>query len=185
MRWTLVVALVVVAFVASATTVGAERLITGADIKDGSITGSDIKRGSLESEHLTRKHRNLAYVGRKPKPDARSATVWTTDGQPMNVLTVTVPAGQYVIEATVTATLLTVNTNVRCAFTDSANNLNRTSPYAEWFNNVNAQQSIPMAVVATATYAQQTSINLVCTSQFASAGLTSPSLVAAQVSLVN
>lgn len=185
MRWPLIVALVaVVAFVASATTVGAERLITGADIKDGSITGRDIKQGSLDAEHLVRKHRNHAYVAHASGKAGRSATVWTTDGKQTNLLTVTVPAGQYVIQASVTAMLLNVNAYAMCSFTDSAKVLNNSSPTATWLNQVNAQTWIPMAIVASATYTGQTSINLTCSSRFASAGLTSPSLVAEQVSLV-
>jgi hypothetical protein len=163
----------VVAFIASSTTVGAERLITGADIKDGSITGRNIMQGSLESEHLVRKHRNHAYVAHANRRAGRSATVWTTDGQQVNLLTVTGPAGQYAIRASVTATLMTGNSSARCSLTDSANVLNGRSPAATWLNQVNAQTSIPMAVVASATYTGQTSINLTCGSQFASAGLSS------------
>ncbi|MFM7246449.1 MAG: hypothetical protein ACKO2Y_03135 [Actinomycetota bacterium] len=185
MRWPLVVALVaVVAFAASATTVGAERLLTGADIKDGSITGRDIKPGSLESEHLVRKHRNHAYVAHASSRAGRAATVWTTDGKQVNLISVSVPAGQYVIQASLTATLMTVNSYVNCTFTDSANVLTGHSPVVTWLNQVNAQTWIPMAVVASATYTGQTTIYLTCSSQFASAGLSSASLVAEQVSLV-
>ena len=185
-RWPLVVALVaVVAFAASATTVGAQLLITGADIKDGSITGRDIREGSLNSEHLMRKHRNHAYVAHASGRAGRAATVWTTDGKQVNLLTVTVPPGQYVIQASVTATLMNVNAYAFCSFTDSANVLNGRSPTATWLNQVNAQTWIPMAVVASATYTAQTSINLTCGSQFASAGMSSASLVAEQVSLVS
>ena len=185
MRWPLVVALVAVtAFAASAGTVGAERLITGADIKDGSITGADIKRGALKAEHLEAKSRHNVYRARKGKRAVRS-TVYTTESKATNILTVTVPAGEYVIQASTSATIMTANTSVLCYFTDSANKLSEASSLAEWLSQVDNLQVTPLALVATATYSGQTTINLTCISYGNSVELGTPTLIAEQVSLVN
>ena len=47
-----IIACVIVALVAGATSATAAKLITGKDIKNGSVTGADIKKGSISNEDI-------------------------------------------------------------------------------------------------------------------------------------
>ena len=47
-----IIACVIVALVAGATSATAAKLITGKDIKNGSVTGADVKDGSISNEDI-------------------------------------------------------------------------------------------------------------------------------------
>lgn len=187
MRWPLVVALVAVtALVASAGTVGAERLITGADIKDGSLTGRDIKWGSLKAEHLESKSQHNVYRSRRPKVGTRSVSqVLVAEAQPTNVLAVTVPAGEYVIQGNATAVIGSASTSITCYFTDTAKQLNSDSYQAEYLNVLEGGAAIPMSIIGAATYTSQTTVYLTCVASNQAVALEAPALIVEQVNLVN
>lgn len=184
MRWPLVVALVAVtAFVASATTVGAERLITGADIKDGSISGADIKKGSLKAEHLEAKARHAVFTSRR-KRSTRSSTVTINSGQTANVASVSLPAGSYILFGQASVWAGGTVPAVYCGFTDSLGQLTQYTTQA-WPSPLGGgyEASLPLAIVTAVTYSRSVTVNLTCYSEFALSEINYPAIVAEQVSI--
>lgn len=190
MRTPLVVALVAVtALLASAATVGADRLITGADIKDGSITGAeikngsitgrDIKRGSIDVSRLEAAGRNRVFVS-KPRGTARTS-VGLGRGQTSNVASISVPAGQYAIQATASV-WWTSPTNVVCGITDSAGILKDTlhqQVFVTWYD----EGIIPVTALATAKYTSTTTVYFTCQTLSGYPTIYYPTIIAEQVTL--
>ena len=66
-----ILACVAVALIAGTTTATAATLITGKEIKDGSISGRDLKDGSVKSADLSKGVRSQLGAGRRPGWRAR------------------------------------------------------------------------------------------------------------------
>ena len=180
MRWPLVVALVAVtAFAASATTVGAQHLITGADIEDGSITGHDIELGSLSAEHLEAKARHTVYASSVPA----NAFIDIGSGRIAHVASVVVPPGDYVIQAQVTVEWRGASTRVNCGITDDAHHLTGLHARANPPTSNAFLSMTPLATVATVSYAHSVTVYLTCQPVSAPVAAYFPGIVAEQVSL--
>lgn len=185
MRWPIaMIALVAVALLSSVATVGAERLITGADIKDGSITGRDIKAGSIDIKRIEEKGRNAVYRSRKLRPSTRS-NAYINEKTATNIASVSVPAGEYVIQGSVSVENGVVNSATICYISDTAGKLGEGNYSAEWLNQVGTEQMFPLTVVATASYTTPVTLYLTCYGANAGMWGQAPSLIAEQVSLVN
>jgi hypothetical protein len=187
MRTSLVIVIAaLVALLSSVATVGAERLITGADIKDGSITGRDIRSGSIDIERIERAGRNNVYRSKARTPRvAKVPTVGIATNSSANVAMVTVPAGEYVIQGSLTPFLTQANMSVTCSITDSAGILTTTNNGGQWMNQV-TNQIVTIPVFATATYSGSTAVYLNCSAFGGGVGTAYwPTLIAEQVSLVN
>ncbi len=149
-----ITAIALTALLASAATVGAERLITGADIKDGSITAKDIKAGSLTSDRLHQSSRDRVYIS-KPK---RGRQVQPITGGGTTVASLKVPAGSYAIQSTLSVSNTNSASNMTCMLQDSAGVLESEQ---QWMAS-SGGQVIPMTLVGVATYTAPATITLQC-----------------------
>ncbi|MEY4225827.1 MAG: hypothetical protein RL190_584 [Actinomycetota bacterium] len=148
-----ITAIALTALLASAATVGAERLITGADIKDGSITHRDIKAGSLKVDRLEPAARHRAFIAKQRR--SRQTSLTNTA-----VATLKVPAGSYAVQATLSVSNLnSPSTNMSCMLQDSAGALRSEQ---QWMTS-SPGQVIPMTLVGVATYTASATITLQCT----------------------
>jgi hypothetical protein len=147
-----ITAIALTALLASAATVGAERLITGADIKDGSITHRDIKAGSLKVDRLEPAARHRAFISKQRR--ARQVDLSDT-----TVTTLKVPAGSYAVQATLSVSNgASTNSNMVCELQDSAGVLE----FQQQWMASSAGQVIPMTIVGVATYTTPATITLQC-----------------------
>jgi hypothetical protein len=161
MRWPLIiVAVAITALLASAATVGAERLITGADIKDGSITSRDIKPGSLGSDRFERAARHNIYVSKAKR--ARQSDVPITTNNFVTVASVTVPPGTYALQAETTVANYT-DSSVTCTLTDNRNVLTG-AQFGQLIAMPATQPNpaIPVTIIGYATYTSQATVMLQC-----------------------
>ncbi len=197
MRTPLVIAIAAfVALFSSVATVGADRLLTGQDIKDGSLTGRDIRNGSLTGVDIKPGSIPVNRIERAGRNHVYRSTMRSTRAQQVptaiipastyaNIMTVTVPAGQYVIQGSVTPQVSTANTSIKCSITDTANKLTTVNNGAQWLTQVANEQLITLPVFATASYTGTTNISLTCVGYDNSATAYWPTLIAEQVTLVN
>ena len=175
-RLPFILAIALTALVASAAGVGAERLITGADIKDGSITGRDIKRGSLKSEHLEAAARHRVFVANAK----RARQMVSIGGNGANVVSLKVPAGNYAIQAMASITNGSGETNLTCQLTDSAGIINKGYFEQQWITPTSSQ-TVPIALVGVASYTAQTTVYINCYASQGSASAFGGTIVAEQV----
>jgi hypothetical protein len=195
MRGPVVIAVLVVAALAvSAGTVGAERLLTGADIKDGSITGRDIRPGSIDAARLAASARHRVFRS-KPKARTTRQSPLTLDGGKVQITTVNVPAGDYAVQAVFTATSITTGGLVQCWLGDSAGQLGTAlgspSTMQQWVTydqkpaGAAYAPATPMTLIGTASYAAPATITVTCYSQpgLGQFWVTNPALTAEQVEL--
>jgi len=170
-----ITAITLTALLASAATVGAERLITGADIKDGSITHRDIKAGSLKADRLEPAARHRAFVSTQ----RRSRQVDLTDTA---VTTLKVPAGSYAVQASLSVSNgASTNSNMVCELQDSAGVL---TSQQQWMATAKGQV-IPMTIVGVATYAAPATITLQCFTMVGSTSGISGVILAEQVTVAD
>lgn len=146
-----ITAIALTALLASAATVGAERLITGADIKDGSITHRDIKAGSLKVDRLEPAARHRAFIAKQRR--SRQTNLADT-----TVATLKVPAGSYAVQATLSVSNTNSASNMTCMLQDSAGALRSVQ---QWMAS-SGGQVIPMTLVGVATYTAPATITLQC-----------------------
>ena len=173
-----ITAIALTGLLASAATVGAERLITGAGIKDGSITARDIRAGSLTSDRLHPASRDRVYIS-KPR---RSRQTDLTD---TNVTSLKVPAGTYAVQATLSISNgRSTNTNVMCNLNDSAGILND-SPFGQQWMATAEGQVIPMTIVGVATYSAPATITLHCDTAVGSTSGINAVILAEQVTVAD
>ena len=184
-----ITAIALTALLASAATVGAERLITGADIKDGSITAKDIKAGSLTVDRLHQSSRDRVYIS-KSKRGRQVLRPITAGGT--TVASLKVPAGSYAIQSMLVVLAPNGITSVLCELDDSAGTLDG-SPYfqvwsSQWLFGVDSQstyeEGIPMTIVGVATYTEPATISLVCKMFDGVATTTGGTILAEQVTMV-
>jgi hypothetical protein len=150
-----ITAIALTALLASAATVGAERLITGADIKDGSITARDIKAGSLTSDRLHQSSRDRVYIS-KSKRGRQLQPITGSGGT--TVASLKVPAGSYAIQSTLSVSNTNSASNMTCMLQDSAGVLESEQ---QWMAS-SGGQVIPMTLVGVATYTAPATITLQC-----------------------
>lgn len=173
----MIAAVVLTAVLASAATVGAERLITGADIKDGSITWRDIKKGALRGDRLAKGARHRVFVSKRRR--ARQGPSIGTS-HPVNEASLVVPAGSYSIAATLSVANNVAPTQLSCQFTDSRGILDDEDTNLQWWTATNATMA-PISLVGVATYTAPTTIYVTCFAQQGMAATAGAYIVAEQV----
>lgn len=172
-----ITAIALTALLASAATVGAERLITGADIKDGSITAKDIKAGSLTNDRLHPASRDRVYISKSK----RGRQLQQISGDGTTVATLKVPAGSYAIQAMlVLSNGNSSSTNALCELDDGGGTLGGSPYYQQWMTKASGEV-LPMTIVGVATYAAPATITIVCYASMGTVETTGGTILAEQV----
>ena len=156
----------------------AARLITGGDIKNGSITGTDIKNGSLGAGDLASSAKAQVYWA-----DTAGNQQLSTPGL-ASVVSVSVPAGRYLVLGNTGVTNISgASRSAECRIFDGTNDLGRAKGLDD-----TTERSSYVAVTAFATLTSPGTLSLRCSATGSSVytpNTTRPSVTAVRVGSVS
>lgn len=178
-----VVAVAVTALLASSAGATAGTLITGKQIKDGTVTSADIKDGTIRLVDMNASSNRRVFLPRSaPSTRSKSSVKLPRDVTTL-VSTVTVPAGSYVFTAVTTISPNMYYTTGAWCWFEGGTSLTKSNTQQGWVKETNATGGGDViALLATATFSASTAVNLKCVAGGADTYLWNVEFLAEQVS---
>ena len=178
-----VVAVAVTALLASSAGATAGTLITGKQIKDGTVTSADIKDGTIRLVDMNASSNRRVFLPRNVPSTRAKSSVRLPKEQTTLVSSVTVPAGSYVLTAVATITPNMYYTTGAWCWWEGGTSLTKSNTQQGWTRETNATGGGDViALLATATFSASTVVNLKCVSGGSDASLSNVEFLAEQVS---
>ena len=178
-----VIAVAVTALLASSAGATAGTLITGKQIKDGTVTSADIKDGTIRLVDMNASSNRRVFLPRNVPSTRAKSSVRLPKEQTTLVSSVTVPAGSYVLSAVATITPNMYYTTGAWCWWEGGTSLTKSNTQQGWTRETNATGGGDViALLATATFSASTVVNLKCVSGGSDASLSNVEFLAEQVS---